>query len=683
MNHILKPKNHLIGSLCSQSTKCLSTFSLQKSNISHNHNYELSLIACLKDCAKNLSIFNGQELHGLILKSGLDYNIFVQNSLINFYAKCGLIYEAKRAFDAGTRLDFVSYNVMICGFVRLGYLNEARQLFDRMTNRDCVSYTTMIMALVQRGFWIEAVGVFEAMRVAGVVPNDVTMSSVVTAYARYDVVGEIGGMLHGLVMKLGLDVFVIVGTNLVHLYCLGGKLGNAKRLFDEMPEKNLVTRNVMLNGYAKAGEVELANKLFQGIEDKDVVSWGTIINCYVQAGRLTEALKIYLEMVGSGLGPNEVMIVDIISACGQAMSLSLGQQFHGMVVRRGFDCYDFIQATIICFYAACRKIDLSCLQFELARKDHLPSWNALLAGLIRSGRIDQARRLFFEIPERDIFSWSTMISGYSQTGQAALALELFHEMVANGVRPNEVTMVSVLSAVAALGSLKDARWAHEYLFVNSIPLNDNLSAAIIDMYAKCGSISSALEVFHRIREKAKDISPWNAIICGSARHGHAEMALSIFDDLQKLKMKPNAITFVGVLSACCHGGLVEVGEKHFENMKSLYGIEPNIKHYGCMIDLLGRAGRLEEAERLIHGMPMKADVIIWGTLMAACRTHGNSELGERAAKNLAMVEPSHGPSRVLLSNIYAEAGRWDDALVVRRTIEDQQLTRTPAYSGVA
>ncbi|XP_057467417.1 pentatricopeptide repeat-containing protein At5g19020, mitochondrial-like [Actinidia eriantha] len=642
--------------------------------------YELSIVSALKSCSTLLAISQGQQIHGLVVKSGLDSNMFIQNSLINLYAKCGVIADAQLVFDSFPALDSVSCNIMIAGYVKLGRLNDARKLFDVMPNRGCVSYTTMIMGLAQNGCWSEAIKVFEGLRFEGVVPNEVTMSSVISAYSH------LGGgwncrLLHAFVKKLGLEVFVLVSTNLVHMYCACSSLREARTLFDEMPEPNIVSWNVMLNGYSKAGFVDLARDLFETIPSRDVVSWGTIVDCYVQVGRLAVAFDMYRAMLCTGLGPNDIMIVDMISACGQLMALVEGQQFHGLTVKTGFDCYDFIQATIIHFYAVCREVDFARLQFELGSKYHVPSWNALIAGLVRNSMVDQARELFNEMPERDVFSWSSMISGYSQSEQPDMALELFHEMVACGFKPNEITMVSVLSAIATLGILKEGRWAHEFIRNNSIPLNDNLSAAIIDMYAKCGSIKTALEVFHQIRDNTTTVSPWNAIICGLAMHGHADLSLQVFSDLQRRNIKLSVITFIGVLLACCHAGLVEAGKQHFKSMKN-YGIEPNIKHYGCMVDLLGRSGKLEEAEELIRSMPMKADVVIWGTLLAACRTHGNTEIGERAAGNLASVEPSHGPGRVLLSSIYADAGRWDDAFWVRQAIRSQQMTRSPGYSGV-
>ncbi|KAK9725423.1 hypothetical protein RND81_05G142300 [Saponaria officinalis] len=643
--------------------------------------HELELVSALKSCSSLKLVFQGQQIHALVTKTGLDSNIFIQNSLLSMYAKCDELGVAKMLFGSFSRLDSVSCNIMLGAFVRFNRLDDARHMFDVMPEKSCVAYTTMIMGLAQNDRWSGAIEVFGKMRRAGVVPNEVTMASVISSYAH---VGGIldAGLIHGLTVKLGLTDFVLVSTNLLHIYCVCSCLGNARRLFNEMPEKNVVSWNVMLNGYSKQRLVDLARDLFDEIPEKDVVSWGTIVDAYVQVGRLSDALTMYRAMLCARLSPNDVMIVDLVSACGKVSAFCEGEQLHATIVKTGFDCYDFVQSTIIHFYSACRKINLACRQFDVAHKNHLASWNALISGFIRNGMMDEARNLFDKMPGRDVFSWSAMISGYSQCGQPSMALGLFREMVANNVQPNEITMVSVLSAIASLGVLKDAKWAHEYIKQNSIPLNDNLIAAIIDVYAKCGSISNALDVFNSKQPNITSVSPWNAIICGLAMHGHATLCLTQFEHLETTGIKPNSITFIGVLTACCHAGLVEKGENLFERMKNVYNIDPNIKHYGCMVDLLGRAGRVKEAEDLVQSMPMEADVVIWGTLLAACRTHNEVDIGERAAKRLADLDTSHGASRVLLSNLYANSGRWDDALGVRTAMQDQQMMRLPGASGV-
>ncbi|KAM7279971.1 hypothetical protein ACFE04_007105 [Oxalis oulophora] len=525
------------------------------------------IVSALKSSATNLSISHGQQLHSLIFKSGLlQHNTLVLNGLINVYAKCGFVGEANTLFQTCPYLDPASYNIMISGFVKHGILSDAVKLFDEMPNKDCISYTTMIMGFVKNQCWLEAIQLFKDMRRdrVGVVPNDVTLTNVLSACAR------LGGfwnslMIHGLIIKMNFDGDVLVSTNLLRAYCVGSSLEDGMRLFAEMRQKNVVTWNVMLNGYAKAGLVHSARDLFEKFPEKDVVSWGTMIDGYIRVECLSEALKMYGDMIRDGFSPSDVLTVDLVSACGRSMAFAQGQQLHSVIIKYGFDCYDFIQASLIHFYAACGWIDLACLQFEAGLKNYLASQNALLAGFIRNGMIERAREIFNEMPERDVFSWSTMISGEKPN----VAIELFHEMIACGTQPNEITMVSVFSAIASLGLLKEGLWAHAYVQNNSIPLSENLSAAVIDMYAKCGSIDTALELFSQIKDKALKISPWNAIICGLAVHGDANLSLEIFSDLERRKIKPNSITLVGVLSACCHGGLLDLDTGRWENVVSV------------------------------------------------------------------------------------------------------------------
>ncbi|XP_010269256.1 PREDICTED: pentatricopeptide repeat-containing protein At5g19020, mitochondrial [Nelumbo nucifera] len=642
---------------------------------------EFALVSALKSCTSLLAICQGEQIHSFALKSGLHSNLFIRNSLINFYVKCGRIEAARSMFASCSLLDSASWNIMIAGYVKLGRLEDAYQLFRIMPSRDCVSFTTMIMGFAQNDRLVEALDVFNEMRAMGVTPNEVTLASVISSYSHLGGLRDIC-MLHAMAIKLGLETHTLVSTNLIHMYSICSSLADARIIFDDMPERNIVSWNAMLNGYSKAGFVDSAKDLFERIPEKDLVSWGTMIDGYIRVDRLNEALVTYIEMLRAGFGPNEVMIVDILSACGRAIATNEGLQFHGAIIKTGLDCHVFMQATIIHFYSACHMIDLACLQFKLGNKENISSWNALISGFVRNNMVDLARQLFSEMPERDVVSWSSMIAGYAQSKQSNLALELFHEMITSGIQPNEITMVSILSVIATSGTLEQGRWVHDYINNNSIPLNDNLGAALIDMYAKCGSINKALKVFSQIQGRSSSISPWNAFICGLAMHGYADMSIKLFLDLQRTHIKPNSITFIGVLSACCHAGLVDSGVRYFRSMKTVYNLDPNIKHYGCMVDLLGRAGHLEEAEQLIASMPMEADVVIWGTLLAASRTHGNVEIGEKAAERLSRLEPDHGAGRILLSNIYADAGRWDDVFAVRRKMQSERMKKSPGYSGV-
>ncbi|CAA7061940.1 unnamed protein product [Microthlaspi erraticum] len=648
-----------------------------------SHDTERALVSALGSCASTKDVTCGRQIHCRVLKSGFDSNGFICNSVLNMYAKCSLLTDAESVFRAHTKLDSASFNIMVDGYVRSRRLDDALNLFDVMPERSCVSYTTLIKGYAQNDRWSEAMELFREMRSYGISLNEVTLATVVSACSHLGGIWDCR-MLQGLATKLNRHDRVFVATNLLLMYCVCSCLKDARKLFDEMLERNLVTWNVMLNGYSKAGLIEEAKGLFDQITEKDIVSWGTMIDGCLRKNRLDEALGFYVEMLRRGMKPSEVMMVDLLSASARSAGSSKGLQLHGIIVKTGFDCYDFIQATVIHFYAVSNNMQLALQQFDASVKDHVASRNALIAGFVKNGMVEQAKDVFDQTRDKDIFSWNGMISGYAQSLWPHLALELFQEMInSSRIKPDAITMVSVFSAISSLGSLEEGKRAHEYLNRSSIPPNDNLTAAVIDMYAKCGSIETALNVFRRTKNVSSSaISPWNAIICGSATHGHAKLALDLYSELQSLPIKPNSITFVGVLSACCHAGLVDFGKTCLESMKSVYGIEPDVKHYGCMVDLLGKAGRLEEAKEMIKKMPVKADVIIWGMLLSASRIHGNVDVAEVAAAELAAIDPSHGGCKVLLSNVYADAGRWEDVALVREEMRTKDVEWSRAFSGV-
>ncbi|KAJ4882499.1 Pentatricopeptide repeat-containing protein [Raphanus sativus] len=645
---------------------------------------ERALVSALGSCAASKDVAYGRQIHCRVLKSGYDSNGFICNSVLNMYAKCRVLSEAESVFREHAKVDSASFNIMIDGYVRSRRLGDALKVFDVMPERSCVSYTTLIKGYAQNDRWSEAMELFREMRSCGVMLNDVTLATVVSACSHLGGVRDCG-MLHSLAIRLNLERRVFVSTNLLHMYYVCSCLEDARKLFDEMPERNVVTWNVMLNGYSKAGLVEQAKELFDQISEKDIVSWGTMIDGCLRKNHLEEALVFYKEMLRRGMKPSEVMMVDLLSASARSAGGFNGLQLHCTIVKTGLDCYDFIQATIIHFYAVSSNMKLAIRQFEASVMDHIASRNALIAGFVKNGMVDEAREVFDNTREKDIFSWNAMICGYAQSLSPRLALHLFREMISSSqVKPDAITMVSVFSAISSIGSLEEGIRAHEYLNrSSSIPPNDNLTAAVIDMYAKCGSIETALNVFRQTKNiYSSTISPWNAIICGSATHGHAKLALHLYSELQSLPIKPNSITFVGILSACCHAGLVELGKTYFDSMKSRYGIEPDIKHYGCMADLLGKVGRLEEAIDMIKKMPVKADVIIWGILLSASRIHRNVEVAEMAASELAAIEPTHEGCKVLLSNVYAEAGRWEDVALVREEMRTSDVEWSRAFSGV-
>ncbi|XP_006644150.1 pentatricopeptide repeat-containing protein At5g19020, mitochondrial [Oryza brachyantha] len=642
------------------------------------------LVASLKSAAARARPRHGEQLHALAAKSGLlASNLFVRNSLLAFYSRAApsLAHHLFDEVPRGLR-DTTADNILLSALARAGRLDRARCLLEEMPRRDAVSFTTVIAGFSRAGHPERALGVFRDMLAEAVLPNEVTLAEVLTALACDGAPAPVGAA-HGIAVRHGLDEFVIVATNLVHAYGAVAQVRSARYIFDLMPDRNTVTWNAMLNCYVKAGMINMAAEVFGEIPERDDVSWLTMIDGYIRADYLLQALKTYAVMLGMvDIKGNEVILVGLVKACCRYSAVLEGQQLHTVILKNGFDAHAFVQATLIHFYGSCDFLDHAQMQFKLSDKSHVASWNALMASLLRRNLVHEARQLFDDMPERDTVSWSTLISGYVQSGNSNMALQMFCWMLDTGIEPNEITLASALSAVANSGTLEQGKWIHDYINSRSIQLTDNLSAGLINVYAKCGSVADAVQLFNHVKHKSFSVSPWNAIICNLAIHGYANMSLELFSQLRNTNIKPNSITYLGVLNACCHAGMVAEGKHQLESMRKEYGIQPEIKHYGCMIDLLCRAGYLEEAEQLIEVMPMKADVVVWGCILAAARAQGNVALGEKAADELARLDPSHGASKIALSNLYADAGRWSNVSVVRKKLQNGNMERLTGSSGI-
>ncbi|XP_031473503.1 pentatricopeptide repeat-containing protein At5g15300 [Nymphaea colorata] len=460
------------------------------------------------------------------------------------------------------------------------------------------------------------------------------------------------------------------------------------------------------------GNMHYARKIFGHVLAPEVFIWNTMIRGFSQSSVPIEAIFVYTQMEKSHVKPDSFTFPFLLKACSKLGSISVGNQVHCRVLKLGLQSDVFVRNSLIHLNAGSGSLEVARHLFdEMAQRDvvawsaltvgyarrgkiedarylfdrmperDLISWNVMVTAYTKCGDMESARRLFNEIPQRDVVSWNAMISGYVLCGDQSRAMELFDEMQQAGERPDEVTMLSLLSACADVGALDVGKRIHTVLeqgdAVNELSVV--LGNALIDMYAKCGSIVDSLRVFNQMHEK--DVSSWNSIIGGLAFHGHAESALSLFEEMQRGKMvRPNGITFVGVLVACSHAGKVEEGRRWFEIMRNKYKIEPNIKHYGCMVDILGRAGLLKEAFDFIEGMAIEPNAIIWRTLLGACRIHGDLCLAERATRKLLELRPDQSGDYVLLSNMYASIGRWDGAEEVRKLMGNRGVRKEPGCS---
>lgn len=405
-----------------------------------------------------------------------------------------------------------------------------------------------------------------------------------------------------------------------------------------------------------------------------------------------DALLLFVEMLQcETVQPNRFTFPSVLKTCGKTGSLKEGKQVHGVVIKYGLESDAFVLSNLVRMYVMCGVMNDAYILFnanvcgETTMKMNMRSgdvvlWNVMVDGYIRLGEIKAAKDLFDGMPGRSVVSWNSMISGFAQNGYFKEAIELFREMQIGDVSPNYVTLVSILPAVSRLGALELGEWVHIYAVRNEIKIDAVLGSALIDMYSKCGNIENGFRVFHRLPQR--NVITWNAIIGGLALNGRAKDAIDHFQKLQLAGISPSDVTYIGVLSACSHAGLVQVGRSIFNQMLQDDGVTPRIEHYGCMVDLLGRAGLLQEAEELILSMPFEPDDVILKALLGACKKHGNIEIGKRVGELLMEMSPDDSGSYVALSNMYAASGNWEGVSEVRMKMKEMDIRKDPGCSWI-
>ncbi|KAF8399503.1 hypothetical protein HHK36_015370 [Tetracentron sinense] len=391
------------------------------------------------------------------------------------------------------------------------------------------------------------------------------------------------------------------------------------------------------------GSMDYAVSVFEQIQKPDGFLWNTMIRGFGNTSNPEKAFGFYKRMQDQGEVADNFTYSFLFKICGQLRAVKLGKQIHCATLKHGLDSHVFVRNTLIHMY-----------------------------GMLKETQT--ARQLFEEIPRLDLVAWNTIINCYVYCSQCREALDLFLKMQQSGIKPDDATLVIILSACSELGALDFARWVHSCVNGTALDRIVSVSNSLIDVYAKCGAVEQASQVFNKMNER--NIVSWNSMIQGLAMHGYADEALELFSKLLKCKLEtPNDVTFLGVLCACSHRGLVEEGRRYFNCMIMDYHIQPTIKHYGCMVDLLGRAGFVGEAYELIRSMPMECNAIVWRALLGACRIHRDLELGERVRRHLLELEPDHSGDYVLLANMYASEGQWEDMLKVRKAMRDRGVQK--------
>ncbi|XP_072953606.1 pentatricopeptide repeat-containing protein At5g48910 [Typha angustifolia] len=434
-------------------------------------------------------------------------------------------------------------------------------------------------------------------------------------------------------------------------------------------------------------DLSIARLLFDQMPDRNCFSWNTIIRAFAESDdNPLESLVLFLEMLCcDDIQPNQYTFPSVLKACARIEAILTGKQIHGQTIKLGLVHDGFILTNLVRLYSLCGNMEDALRMVQTSSLSPTSEANVVLNNVLidayfRLGMVERARQLFDGMPHKSVISWNGMISKYAQIGCFKEAVEVFRTMQLEGVKPNYVSLVSVLPAISRLGALELGKWVHLYINKNGILVDDVLGSALVDMYSKCGNIDKAVQVFEGLPKK--NPITWSALIGALAMHGRASDALDHFSKMEQAGVIPTDVAFIGVLSACSHAGLVKEGRLFFDRMVNVYKLVPRVEHYTCMVDMLGRAGLLDEAEKFIMDMPIKPDDVIYKSLLAACKIHGNADIAMHAAERLLELAPTDGGCYVLLSNTYASSGNWNAMAKMRLMMKELDIRKDPGCSWI-
>lgn len=601
----------------------------------------------------------------------------------------------------------------------IGYVSYARKLFDELSDRSSALYNAVIRMYIHKGLHDDALKVFGGMLGAGKCrPDNFTYPFVAKACGELALL-DVGLAVHGRTLVSGF-------------------------------ESDPFVQNSLLAMYMNCREKEAAGKVFEAMQDWTVVSWNTMINGYFRNGCVDEALRMFKWMMDVGMEPDSGTVVSVLPACGFMKNLVLGREVHALVEEKGLGKNIKAYNALVDMYARCGKMDEAQLVFDKMGKRDVVTWTTMinsyvfngdarqalaLCGLMQYDRVrpnavtvasllsacgsltllkyarclhglalrqklesdvivetalidmyakckcvDHSFRVFARTSKQRTAPWSAIISGFSYNGLAREAMELFKQMLTEAVQPDDATLNGLLPSYSILADFCQAMDIHSYVLRSGFLSSTEVATGLVDVYSKCGSLESAHKMFSEIPNKGRDIIAWSVIIAGYGMHGQGKAAVSLFNQMVQSGVRPNEVTFTSVLHACSHAGLVDEGLCLFKSMLESKKVNPQTDHYTCIVDLLGRAGRLEEAYDLIKSMKFSPNHAIWGALLGACVTHDNVELGEISAEWLFELEPENTGTYVLMAKIYSAVGRWKDAENVRRMMSEIRLRKSPAHS---
>ncbi|KAJ1271899.1 hypothetical protein BS78_06G161100 [Paspalum vaginatum] len=583
----------------------------------------VSWAAVIAAHAQNSRCADAMGLFSSMLRSGTAPDQFALGSAVRACAEQGDVGFGRQvhaqAIKSENGSDLIVQNALVTMYSKSGSVGDGFMLFQRIRDKDLISWGSIIAGLAQQGCEMDALQIFKEMIAEGIHdPNEFHFGSVFRACGIADSL-EFGEQIHGLSVKYRLDRNSHAGCSLSDMY-------------------------------ARCNKLDSARKAFHRIEAPDLVCWNSLINAYSAEGLLSEAMALFSEMRESGLRPDGITVRGLLCACIGCDALHQGRAIHLYLVKIGLSRDVTVCNSLLSMYSR-------CLDF--------PS----------------AMDVFHETNDRDVVTWNSILTACVQHQHLEDVFKLFSLLHRSMSRLDRISLNNVLSASAELGYFEMVKQVHAYAFKVGLVGDIMLSNGLIDTYAKCGSLDDANKLFEMM-STSRDVFSWSSLIVGYAQFGYAKEALDLFDRMRNLGIKPNHVTFVGVLTACSRVGLVDEGCYYYSIMEPEYGIVPTREHCSCVIDLLARAGRLSEAAKFVDQMPFEPDIIIWKTLLAASRTHNDVEMGKRAAEGILNIDPSHSAAYVLLCNIYASSGDWNEFARLKKDMRSSRVQKAPGKSWI-
>ncbi|KAL7599201.1 hypothetical protein Lser_V15G23086 [Lactuca serriola] len=600
----------------------------------------------------------------------------MKSSLLNFLYSCKSLKSLKSAHasllvNGLFATSDIVLNKIIRLYFRFGSAHVAHKVFDEISQPNVFLWTSMIHGHVENKLYSQAFLLFLRMLRDSVAPVNYTITTVLKGLAREARLRD-GEVVYGFVIKCGFDLDIMVQNSMLDFFMRCEKTDLARCLFEEMHEKDIVSWNSMILGYCNNGRIDIARDLFSKMPDQNVISWTTIIHGYVKLGDMKEARHLFDEMPVKDLASWNVMLSGYVD---------YGDIDNAIYIFNTMPFSDLGSWNLI--ISGCCKIgnlESARNYFDKIPSKNVASWTIMIDGYMKSGNVNDAKVLFDQMPEKNLISWSTMIGGYAKNGEPKTALELLKLFKKQSINPDETFILVVISACSQLGVLDAAESAIRDYVGPDLFSNLHIATSLVDMYAKCGNIKKAIDIFKTINKK--DLYCYTTMITAYANHGLGQEAISLFEKMKKDNLTPDGATFIGVLTACNHGGLIDEGWKYFKEMKNEYGIEPIDKHYACMVDLLGRSGCIHDAYNLICGMKVGPTAAVWSALLAACGVHRHVEMAEVAAGELFKIEPENSGNYVLLSNVYAGLGEWENVGKVRAMMRGNRVRKNRGSSWI-